>query len=230
MRKMVLAASLALASTLVLSACGVLVDDGGSRGADGSDRPIASDGSQGGRAVDRNDSGEADGVAGGVVPDEPVQQPGESDSSFATRVEQFGSVSSGSQFPYECNDGPWSSTGDHQKVVLHGHCTDVNVTHGHVKVWVAQADRVNVGTGGMHSRVVANEVSSLTIAAGHVHVYTGTLGDVTVAPADAANHAKVYTGTIGPRVTIQADHAGVYYDQGSPSVTNTGSHTNVKKN
>ncbi|MCL2092030.1 MAG: hypothetical protein FWH11_12680 [Micrococcales bacterium] len=226
MRKRAFAAGLAMVSALALSACGISFSNGDSKSTQtAGDDPVT--GSQG-PAVGDSDDGEPGGVSDDVSSDGPVQQSGESDSSFATRAEQFRSVSSGSQFPYECDDGPWSSTGQYQTVVLNGHCTDVNITHYSVEVWVFQADRVNVSADARYAKVVADQIGDLTIAGYSADVYAGTLDSVTVGVD--ARYASIYTGTIGARVTIQGYSTSIYYDRGSPSVTNTGKYTSVEKN
>lgn len=231
MRTTALAVAVALASALALSACAVSVVGRGPRGAQGTgtnDRSASSDGSP--SADDRSGGprdGNSDGRQGGVLADRPVQQPGESSSSFAERRAQYGYIDDDSDFSYDCDDGPWSSTLDSQVVILRGHCTDVSITHEWVEVWVAQADRIDVGAGGYEATLVANQVGDLTIADSWVTVYTGSVGDVTVAPKDAADQAEIHTGTIGPRVTIQADWVDITYDRGSPSVTSTGEQSEV---
>jgi len=206
MRKVAFLAPVALASLLALSACSASIKGDG---------PLKGN---------PTDSASASGA--------PVQQSGESAVSFEKRSKKYDDIKSGggSQISYDCADGPWSSTESYKTVILRGHCTDVNIAHSGVSVLVSKADRINVAAGGSSSKVVANQIGTLTIADSYVTVYSGTLGDVTIAPAGKANSATVYTGTIGSKVTVQANYADIYYDEGMPSVTTTGSSTNVRQN
>ncbi len=227
MRTTALAVPVVLASALALSACAVSVDDGARDGqaTGGTGRPSTSSAHDGGKS-----SAGPGGASNDAVSDRPVQQSGESASSYAGRSSQYADIDADHDLTYDCAGGPWSSTLDHQVVLLRGRCTDVTVTHAWVEVWVSQADRVSLGTGGNEVTVVANQIGELTIADGWATVYTGGVGAVTVGPEGAADEAEIHTGTIGSPVAIQADWVEISYDQGSPSVTTTGENTSVRQN